>query len=301
MKKQKKKPYFSDLMKKKNKKAKKENKENKDKKEKSEKKKAGRRPSKPKKTENKIQVIKQIDKRPIRLNAFIAKAGVCSRRQADELIKTGKIKVNGKVTNEMGISVKPTDIVLYKGKQLKPQGSVYILLNKPKNIITTLKDPEGRPTVFDLISHATEERVYPVGRLDRNTTGVLLLTNDGDLTEKLTHPKYRKRKIYDVTLEKPLTDENYEKLLIGIELEEGEKVKADKLEFLDLNDKSKLGIEIHSGQNRVVRRIFEALGYDVKKLDRVYFAGLTKKNVPRGKWRFLTEKEINYLKMNRFN
>lgn len=289
----KKKPYFAEYLDKKSKKSD-------NKKEKSPKKKKGKRPSKPKKAEKRIDIIKRKDKQPIRLNVFIAKSGICSRRQADELIQKGLIKINGKVTRELGISVKPFDKVEYKGKELKPQGTVYILLNKPKNTITTAKDPEGRFTVFDLIAGATEERVYPVGRLDRNTTGVLLLTNDGDLTEKLTHPRYRKRKIYEVQLDKEISEEDFEKILQGIEIEKNLTVKADNLEFSDINDKTKLGIEIHSGQNRVVRRIFETLGYDIKKLDRVYFAGLTKKNVPRGKWRFLTQKEINYLKMNSF-
>ncbi len=290
----KKKPYFADLMKKKDKKNEARTKQ------KSPKKKAGKRPSKPRKPETNFNIVKRKDKQPIRLNAFIAKSGICSRREADELIKKGLIKVNGKVVHEMGISIKPTDKVEYKGKKLQPQGTIYILLNKPKNVITSMKDPEGRRTVYDLIAGATTERVFPVGRLDRNTTGVLLLTNDGDLAQKLTHPSYRKRKIYEVQLDKKLSDNDFAKILQGVEIEKDVVVKADDLHFLDLNDRTKIGIEIHSGQNRVVRRIFETLGYDIKKLDRVYFAGLTKKNVQRGKWRFLTQKEINYLKMNSF-
>ncbi|MCK5536367.1 MAG: rRNA pseudouridine synthase [Bacteroidales bacterium] len=264
--------------------------------------------AKHKKTEKKKKALKLVKKKdipkdnisnPIRLNAFIAKAGICSRRQADDLIKSGKIKINGEVVVELGVSVSYSDEVEYRGKVLKGQNNVYILMNKPKDSITSTTDPEGRRTVFDLLKNATNERVYPVGRLDRNTTGVLLLTNDGDLTEKLTHPKYKKRKIYEVVLDKPLTSIDLEKILDGVEIDVGT-VIADAVEYVDSKDKTIIGIEIHSGQNRVVRKIFEVLGYDVKKLDRVYFAGLTKKNLSRGKWRFLTEREVGFLKMKSF-
>jgi 23S rRNA pseudouridine2605 synthase len=238
-------------------------------------------------------------KTTIRLNAFIAKAGVCSRRQADELIKKGKVTVNGKVIQELGATVNHSDTVEYNGKKLMAETKVYILINKPKDYITTTADEEGRRTVYDLIKTATKERVYPVGRLDRNTTGVLLLTNDGELTEQLTHPRYKKRKIYEVELDKNLSEEDFKKITEGIDLDFGT-IKADALQYLDPIKKHLLGIEIHTGQNRVVRNIFETLGYEVKKLDRVYFAGLTKKNLPRGKWRFLTDKEVAFLKMKSF-
>ena len=230
------------------------------------------------------------------LNKFIAHAGVCGRREAAELVKEGKVTVNGDKIFEPGYKVTGVDKVIVKGKQVFLQrNSVYILLNKPKDFITTSNDPQGRKTVLDLIKHATPERVYPVGRLDRNTTGVLLLTNDGELAQKLTHPSFEVKKIYEVTLDKPVTKKDLESILSGVTLEDGP-VKADAVGYADDKDKSIVGIEIHSGRNRIVRRIFEHLGYDVKALDRVMFANLTKKNVDRSKWRFLNEKEVRLLK-----
>ncbi len=230
------------------------------------------------------------------LNKFIAYAGVCGRREAAILVKEGKVKVNNDMVYEPGFKVSSTDKVIFNGKQLHPQKNlVYILLNKPKDYITTAKDTHGRKTVFELVQQATDERIYPVGRLDRNTTGVLLLTNDGELTQKLTHPSFEIQKIYEVKLDKPLLKKDMEAILKGIELEDG-LISADAVGYADIKDKSLIGIEIHSGRNRIVRRIFEHLGYDVKGLDRVLFANLTKKNVDRGKWRFLTEKEVRLLK-----
>jgi 23S rRNA pseudouridine2605 synthase len=301
---QKKAPYFASLMKKDAKK--KDYKEEKQKKERTRKPpKYVKKEEKPKQDEHKKELKKAVKPEnkteETRLNVYIAKSGVCSRRQADELIKGGKIKLNGEIVAEMGKMVKPGDKVEYNGKLLKAEKMVYILINKPKDTITSNVDPDGRRTVFDLIKGATEERIYSVGRLDRNTTGVLLLTNDGDLTEQLTHPKYKKRKIYEVHLNKNLSLPDFEKILEGVEIEDEGKVVADELSFVDAKDKSIIGIEIHSGQNRVVRRIFEALGYEIEKLDRVYFAGLTKKDLPRGKWRFLSDKEVAFLKMKRFD
>ena len=230
------------------------------------------------------------------LNKFIAHAGICSRREAAELVKEGKIKVNGDFVYEPGFKVSSADKVVFNNKQVHLQKNlVYILLNKPKDYITTAKDTHGRKTVFELIQRATDERVYPIGRLDRNTTGVLLLTNDGELTQKLTHPSFNIKKIYEVKLDKPLQKKDMEKILNGIELEDGF-IAADVAGYADTKDKSIIGIEIHSGRNRIVRRMFEYLGYDVKNLDRVLFANLTKKNVERGKWRFLNEKEVRLLK-----
>jgi 23S rRNA pseudouridine2605 synthase len=230
------------------------------------------------------------------LNKFIAHCGVCSRRDAVTLISEGKVKVNGKVASEPGYKVLPNDEVIYNNKKIfVTKNLVYILLNKPKDYITTTDDPEGRKTVLQLIQKATEERVYPIGRLDRNTSGVLLLTNDGDLTQKLSHPSYQIKKVYEVKLDKLLTKNDFDKILKGLVLEDGP-VKVDSLAYADAKDKSVIGIEIHSGRNRIVRRIFESLGYDVKGLDRVMYAGLTKKNVERGKWRYLSEKEIRLLK-----
>ena len=230
------------------------------------------------------------------LNKFIAHAGVCGRREAAELVKEGKVTVNGDKIFEPGYKVSGADKVNVKGKQVFLQkNAVYILLNKPKDFITTSNDPQGRKTVLDLIKHATAERVYPVGRLDRNTTGVLLLTNDGELAQKLTHPSFEVKKIYEVTLDKPVTRKDLESITTGITLEDG-LVTADAVGYADPKDKSVVGIEIHSGRNRIVRRIFEHLGYDVKALDRVMFANLTKKNVDRSKWRFLNEKEVRLLK-----
>jgi 23S rRNA pseudouridine2605 synthase len=231
----------------------------------------------------------------IRLNRFIAGSGICSRRDADEIIKKGFITVNGKQVTELGTKVKSGDDVRYKNKKLSSEKLVYILLNKPKDYVTTVEDPHAPHTVLDLIGDACPERVYPVGRLDKATTGVLLLTNDGDLAGKLTHPKYNRKKIYHVFLDKVVQKNDLFKLTEGIELD-GEIISADAVSYTDPEDKTQLGIELHSGQNRVVRRLFEKLGYDVKKLDRVYFAGLTKKNLPRGKWRFLSEKEVSMLK-----
>jgi 23S rRNA pseudouridine2605 synthase len=235
----------------------------------------------------------------IRLNKYIANSGLCSRREADEYIQKGLITINGVVVTELGTKVKLTDEINFKGKQLDPEKKVYILLNKPKDYVTTVEDPNATHTVMELISGACEQRVYPVGRLDRNSTGLLLFTNDGELTKRLTHPSFMKKKIYEVGLDKPVKLEDMASIRNGVEIE-GEIVSADAIEHIDEGDRSLIGIEIHSGQNRIVRRIFEKLGYKVYKLDRVYFAGLTKKNLPRGKWRFLTQKEVNMLKMNRY-
>ncbi len=235
------------------------------------------------------------DPEKIRLNRFIANSGVCSRREADELISKGHISVNGKQVTDLGTKVGYSDDVRYRGKKLSAEKKVYILLNKPKGYVTTVEDPHAEHTVLDLIGNACSERVYPVGRLDKDTTGVLLLTNDGDLTGKLTHPRFNRRKIYHVFLDRPVAKDDLFRLTEGVELD-GEKVVADAVSYADPDDRSQLGIEIHSGQNRVIRRLFESMNYRVKKLDRVYFAGLTKKNVQRGKWRFLNEKEINMLK-----
>lgn len=230
------------------------------------------------------------------LNKYMAHCGVCSRRDAVALIISGKVKVNGTLATEPGYKVKETDEVVYNNKKLfVTKNLVYILLNKPKDYITTTDDPQGRKTVLQLIKNATAERVYPIGRLDRNTSGVLLLTNDGDLTQKLSHPSYEIKKIYEVKLDKPLTKGDFDKILKGVKLEDGE-IMIDSLAYADAKDKSIIGIELHSGRNRIVRRIFEHLGYDVKGLDRVMYANLTKKNVERSKWRFLSEKEIRLLK-----
>ena len=232
----------------------------------------------------------------VRLNKFIANSGVCSRREADTFIQTGLVTVNGKIVTELGSKVKPTDDIRFNGERLRGERKVYILMNKPKDFVTTMADPHADRTVMDLISKdKCPERVYPVGRLDKATTGVLLFTNDGEMTEKLTHPSHNVKKIYQVTLEQPLAKEDFDKILEGIELEDGP-IAADTLAYVG-DDKTEIGIEIHSGRNRIVRRIFESLNYRVKKLDRVYFAGLTKKNVRRGEWRFLEEKEVNLLKM----
>ncbi len=230
------------------------------------------------------------------LNKYLAHCGVCSRRDAVPFITTGKVKVNGTVVLEPGFKIKELDEVIYNGKKLfVTRNLVYILLNKPKDYITTTDDPQGRKTVLQLIKNATDERVYPVGRLDRNTSGVLLLTNDGDLTQKLSHPSYEIRKIYEVKLDKPLTKADFDKIVNGLKLEDGE-IRVDSLAYADSKDRSIIGIELHSGRNRIVRRIFEHMGYDVKGLDRVMYANLTKKNVERSKWRYLSEKEIRLLK-----
>ena len=235
----------------------------------------------------------------IRLNKYIAASGVCSRRDADEIIQKGEISVNGKKITELGHKVNKSDEVRYKGKTLSAEKMVYIVLNKPKDYVTTVSDPHADKTVLDLIGDRCTERVYPVGRLDKSTTGVLLLTNDGELAGKLTHPKYKRKKIYHVFLDKDVVKEDLFRLTGGIELD-GEMVAADAVSYADQDDRSQIGIELHSGQNRVVRRLFETLGYNVKKLDRVYFAGLTKKNLQRGKWRFLNDKEVNMLKRGIF-
>lgn len=230
------------------------------------------------------------------LNKYLAHCGVSSRRDAAQLIKEGRVKVNRQVCNEPGYKVQPSDIVQFNGKRMfVTHNLVYILLNKPKDYITTTDDPQGRKTVLQLIKPATKERLYPIGRLDRNTSGALLLTNDGDLTQKLSHPSYEVKKVYEVKLDKSLTKSHFEKILNGIILDDGP-VHVDGLAYADAKDKSIIGIEIHSGRNRIVRRIFEHLGYDVKGLDRVMYAGLTKKNVERGKWRYLSEKEVRILK-----
>lgn len=233
----------------------------------------------------------------VRLNKYISNSGLCSRREADKLIKEGKIRVNGKVVMELGTRVKKHDRVEYVNRVLKPEKLQYVLLNKPKDIITTMDDPEGRKTVADITKKACDERILPVGRLDRNTTGLLLLTNDGNMADKLTHPSSNIRKIYEVHLDKPVTKSHLMDITQGVQLEDGF-IQADAVAWINpKEDKSQLGIEIHSGRNRIVRRIFEHLGYNVKKLDRTQFAGLTKKDLPRGRWRHLTQKEISYLKM----
>jgi 23S rRNA pseudouridine2605 synthase len=235
----------------------------------------------------------------IRLNKYIASTGVCSRREADEFIRAGLVTVNGKHISELGVKVSPGDIVKYNGETLKEEKKVYILMNKPKDYITTVEDPHAKKTVLELVKGACKERIYPVGRLDRNTTGVLLLTNDGEITKLLTHPKFEKLKIYHVHLNKNFRQADMDKIATGITLEDGF-IKADTVNYADPVDKSQVGIEIHSGRNHIVRRIFETLGYDVVKLDRVYFAGLTKRNLHRGEWRFLSDKEIIMLKMNAY-
>ncbi len=249
-------------------------------------------------TPNQVQPKK--DDKAVRLNKYIANAGICSRREADVLITTGVIKVNDEVVTTLGYKVQPTDVVKYNGRVLKNEKKIYILLNKPKGYITTSDDPQQRKTVMELIDGACRERVYPVGRLDRMTTGLLLLTNDGEMTKKLTHPSFGAQKVYNAELDRPLTREDINTLLEGVELEDGV-MKVDDVSWLNNTpmDKKKVGISIHSGKNRIIRRLFEALGYEVKKLDRVYFAGLTKKNLLRGQYRFLDDKEIGFLHMQK--
>lgn len=230
----------------------------------------------------------------IRLNKYIANSGVCSRREADKLIEKGEITVDGVVIREMGYKVQPGQEVVHEKSILKPEKQVYVLLNKPKGFISTTSDPEGRKTVMELVSNACEEKIFPVGRLDRATTGLLLFTNDGQLSKKLTQPKHQIKKIYQVSLNKPITKNDFEQIHDGLTIDD-EKVFVDDLAIVD-GDNSTLGIEIHLGKNRIVRRIFEHLGYTVEKLDRVVYGGLTKKDLPRGKWRFLTEKEVLWLK-----
>ena len=236
---------------------------------------------------------------PVRLNRYLANAGVCSRREADTFIQAGVVKVNGVVVTELGTKVKRSDEVMFHDQAINMEKKVYVLLNKPKDYVTTSDDPQNRKTVMELVKNACRERIYPVGRLDRNTTGVLLFTNDGDLATKLTHPQYLKKKIYHVFCDKNVTAADLRQIADGIMLEDGE-IHADAIDYAHETDKKQVGIEIHSGRNRIVRRIFEHLGYKVVKLDRVYFAGLTKKNVKRGDWRFLTQDEVNMLKMGAF-
>lgn len=231
-----------------------------------------------------------------RLNKFLAHAGVASRREADELIKAGLVEINGKVVNEMGYKVKPTDDVKFNGSQLRAEQKVYIALNKPKGFITTVSDPRARKTVMDLVGNACKERIYPVGRLDRKTSGVLLFTNDGELAKALTHPSHGARKIYEVGLDKNLTSEHLQKIKEGITLDDGP-IKVDEISYIEGKSKKEIGVILHSGRNRIVRRIFEHLGYEVTKLDRVFFAGITKKGMNRGQWRHLNKKEVDFLKM----
>lgn len=257
-------------------------------------------PNKPKNykkdySKKKAVVVTNADKGLIRLNKYIANAGICSRREADDLIKSGCVSVNGKVITELGFTVKATDEVNYSGARLKSEKHVYLLLNKPKDYITTADDERGRKTVMELVAGACKQRIYPVGRLDRNTTGLLLFTNDGELTKKLTHPKHEIEKLYHVELDKNLKQDDFMKLKEGLELEDG-LIKPDEVSYAG-ETKREVGIRIHSGRNRIVRRMFEHLGYDVLRLDRTMFAGLTKKNLPRAKWRFLTDNEVSFLKM----
>ena len=233
----------------------------------------------------------------IRLNKYISNAGICSRRDADDLISKGLVTINGEVVTELGRKVTLDDTIRFEGKRLNPERKVYILLNKPKGFVTTIDDPHADRTVMELVSNACTERIYPVGRLDIQTTGLLLFTNDGELTTKLTHPSYEKKKVYHVQLDRDLLPEDLEKIVNGIELEDG-LIVADDIHRIDQDDARQVGIEIHSGKNRIVRRIFEHFGYKVEKLDRVLFAGLTKKDLPRGRYRFLTPSEINFLKMS---
>jgi 23S rRNA pseudouridine2605 synthase len=249
--------------------------------------------------QDKIKLHPSPEQENIRLNRYIASTGLCSRRQADAYIKSGLITVNDKTVTELGTKIHPKDIVKYNGERINKEKKIYILLNKPKDCVTTVEDHHASRTVLDLVKNACKERVYPVGRLDRTTTGVLLLTNDGDLTKRLTHPRFNKLKVYQVTLNKVLKPVDFEKISKGITLEDGF-IKADAVSYINQADKKQIGVEIHSGRNRIVRRIFEHLDYKVLKLDRVYFAGLTKKGLSRGQWRFLTGKEISMLKMSAY-
>jgi 23S rRNA pseudouridine2605 synthase len=264
---------------------------------------AGKRPTKPstRKGPSKSIAAKKgtANEELVRLNKYIAASGICSRREADDLITAGVISVNGVTTTVLGTKVKHTDEVRYNGERLRNENKVYLVLNKPKDYVTTTEDPKERKTVMLLIQDACSERIYPVGRLDRNTTGVLLFTNDGELAKKLTHPSYNKKKIYHVFLDKAFSSGDMKKLSQGVELEDGF-AQPDAISYASSENKKEIGLEIHSGKNRIVRRMFESLGYKVNKLDRVYFAGLTKKDLPRGKWRILTEKEITRLKMNAY-
>ncbi|WP_313600428.1 pseudouridine synthase [Epilithonimonas vandammei] len=242
------------------------------------------------------KISKSVPKESIRLNKYIANSGICSRREADELITQGLVEVNGKVVTEMGYQVQKTDRVVFDGQNITPEKPVYVLLNKPKGYISTTKDEKARKTVMDLTANASPYRIFPVGRLDRQTTGVILLTNDGHLTKKLTHPSFNMRKIYHVTLDRKLSTEDLRSIADGIRLEEGV-AEVDSISYIEGKPKNEIGIEIHIGWNRVIRRIFQKLGYEVEALDRVMFAGLTKKNIKRGHWRILTEQEVNNLKM----
>ncbi|MGQ7870534.1 pseudouridine synthase [Sunxiuqinia sp. sy24] len=244
----------------------------------------------------KISLVKTSD-REIRLNKFISNAGICSRREADQLIEKAEVKVNGEVITSLGYKVTSKDEVVYKGKAISAEKKVYVLLNKPKGFVTTMDDPHAEKMVISLVKNACKERIYPVGRLDKDTTGLLLFTNDGEMTTKLTHPSYEKKKIYHVFLDKEFTQADLDQVKNGIELEDGF-IAADAISFVEATDNRQVGIEIHSGKNRIVRRIFAHLGYRVLKLDRVMFAGLTKKKLPRGTWRFLTDKEVGFLKMS---
>jgi 23S rRNA pseudouridine2605 synthase len=234
----------------------------------------------------------------VRLNKYLSNAGVCSRREADVLIQTGVVSVNGTIITELGYKIAPEDVVQYDGETINAETKRYVLLNKPKGFITTMDDPRGRKTVMSLVKKACRERIYPVGRLDRETTGLLLFTNDGDMAKKLTHPRYQAKKIYHVELNKPVTKEDMERLLRGVDLEDG-KTRVDEVSYIENGNSTEVGVEIHSGKNRIVRRLFEAMGYVVVKLDRVQFAGLTKKDLPRGYYRHLTEQEVSFLKMTK--
>ena len=242
------------------------------------------------------KISKQVEKDTIRLNKYIANSGICSRREADELITQGLVEVNGKVVTEMGYQVQKTDRVVFDGQSITPEKPVYVLLNKPKGYISTTKDEKARKTVMDLVANASPYRLFPVGRLDRQTTGLILLTNDGHLTKKLTHPSFEVKKIYHVTLDRKLSVEDLRTIADGVRLEEGV-AEVDSISYIEGKPKNEIGIEIHIGWNRVVRRIFKKMGYEVEALDRVIFAGLTKKNIKRGHWRILTEMEVNNLKM----
>jgi len=246
---------------------------------------------------NTVSEKKAVNDGTVRLNKYISNAGICSRREADDLISSGVIQVNGKTITELGYKVKPTDVIKYGGQTLKKERLVYLILNKPKDYITTFDDPQQRKTVLELVQGACKERIYPVGRLDRATTGLLLFTNDGELTKKLTHPKYGVRKIYHVELDKALKRTDFDKIAEGVELEDGP-IKVDEISYVaDGSNKKEIGVELHSGKNRIVRRIFEHLGYNVRKLDRVILGPLSKKDLPRGRWRFLTDAEVGMLKM----
>jgi 23S rRNA pseudouridine2605 synthase len=266
------------------------------------------RPTRPFSPSSKYSVQKQVKYREehfdpdeqLRLNKYLANAGVCSRREADEYIKSGVVKVNGETVTELGTKVRRADEVYFHDQPVKLEHKIYLLLNKPRNCVTTADDPQERLTVMDLVKTACHERIFPVGRLDRNTTGVLLLTNDGDLSAKLTHPKFLKKKIYHIWLDKDISQEDMQKMVDGIDLEDGE-IHADAISYVNDEYKDQVGVEIHSGRNRIVRRMFENIGYHVVKLDRVYFAGLTKKNLRKGHWRFLSEQEVNMLRMGAFD